>query len=139
VRDLTNDTYVSNFIAYLKEIAVLMPADDEYNFLLSQLEKITVLENSVLGKFLQGKLTRDRFKDVLLFPFATNAAQRLAVQRAMEEDLSIIQGPPGTGKTETIRNIVANYIARGGSVAVVSGNNEATRNVKDKFESTGFG
>ena len=139
VRDLTNDTYIARFIAYLKEIAVLMPAEDEYNFLLNQLEKITVLENSVLGKFLYGKLTRDSFKEVLLFPFATNAAQRIAVQRAMEEDLSIIQGPPGTGKTETIRNIVANYIARGGSVAVVSGNNEATRNVKDKFESTGFG
>lgn len=139
VRDLTNDTYIARFIAYLKEIAVLMPTDDEYNFLLNQLEKITVLENSVLGKFLHGKLTRNSFKDVLLFPFATNAAQRIAVQRAMEEDLSIIQGPPGTGKTETIRNIVANYIARGGSVAVVSGNNEATRNVKDKFESTGFG
>lgn len=63
----------------------------------------------------------------------------VAVKRALEEDLSVIQGPPGTGKTETIRNIVANYVARGGSVAVVSGNNEATRNVKDKFESTGFG
>ena len=88
---------------------------------------------------MQGKLGRRDNKKIIIFPFDTNSSQRVAVKRALEEDLSVIQGPPGTGKTETIRNIVANYVARGGSVAVVSGNNEATRNVKDKFESTGFG
>ena len=97
------------------------------------------MEDSVLGKFLQGKLGKTKDNKVIIYPFDTNASQRIAIKRAIEEDLSIIQGPPGTGKTETIRNIVANYVARGGAVAVVSGNNEATRNVKDKFELTGFG
>lgn len=139
VRDITESKEIKNFIDYLKAVAALLPLEDGQNFLLNQLNKLTVLENSLLGKFLQGKLGRQEVKDVLIFPFDTNSSQRLAVKRALEEDLSVIQGPPGTGKTETIRNIVANYVARGGSVAVVSGNNEATRNVKDKFESTGFG
>lgn len=139
VSDITETREIKNFIDYLKAVAVLMPTEDGQNFLLNQLDKITVLENSVLGKFLQGKLSRIEDKKVIIFPFDTNSSQRIAVKRAMEEDLSVIQGPPGTGKTETIRNIVANYVARGGSVAVVSGNNEATRNVRDKFKSTGFG
>lgn len=139
VSDITETREIKNFIDYLKAIAVLMPTEDGQNFLLNQLDKMTVLENSVLGKFLQGKLGRIEDKEVIIFPFDTNLSQRIAVKRAMEEDLSAIQGPPGTGKTETIRNIVSNYVAHGGSVAVVSGNNEATRNVKDKFESTGFG
>lgn len=139
VSDITETREIKNFIEYLKAVAVLMPTEDGQNFLLNQLEKLTVLDDSVLGKFLQGKLGRRDNKKIIIFPFDTNSSQRVAVERALEEDLSVIQGPPGTGKTETIRNIVANYVARGGSVAVVSGNNEATRNVKDKFELTGFG
>lgn len=139
VSDITESREVKNLINYLKEIAVLMPTEDGHNFLLNQLDKLTVLEDSVLGKFLQGKLGKTKDNKVIIYPFDTNASQRIAIKRAIEEDLSIIQGPPGTGKTETIRNIVANYVARGGAVAVVSGNNEATRNVKDKFELTGFG
>ena len=138
VSDITEKREIKDFIKYLKEVAVLMPTEDGNNFLLNQLDKLSVLENSVLGKFLLGKLYKDEYKKVIIYPFDTNSSQRIAVKRAMEEDISIIQGPPGTGKTETIRNIVANYVARGGAVAVTSGNNEATRNVKDKFESTGF-
>lgn len=137
VADITEKNGIKTFISYLKEVAFLI--NDENYFLLNQLEKLKILESSVLGKFLQDKLGRVKDKYTLVFPFSTNISQRTAVKRAMEEDLSIIQGPPGTGKTETIRNIVANYLVRGGSVAVLSGNNEAIRNVKDKFESTGFG
>lgn len=139
VSDITETREVKDFIGYLKEVAALMPAKEGHVFLLEQLNKLIVQDNSVLGKFLQGKLGRQENKKIIIFPFDTNSSQRLAVKRSLEEDLSVIQGPPGTGKTETIRNIVANYVARGCSVAVVSGNNEATRNVQDKFEATGFG
>ena len=139
VSDISQKSGIKNFINYLKEISVLMPTEDGGNFLFNQLEKLSVLEDCVLGKFLSGKLKKDNTEKEIIYPFDTNLSQRVAVKAALEEDLSIIQGPPGTGKTQTILNIVANYIARGGSVAVVSGNNEATRNVKDKFEAAGFG
>ena len=57
----------------------------------------------------------------------------------MENSISVIEGPPGTGKTQTILNIVANLVARGQSVAIVSGNNSATENVQEKLEEYGFG
>lgn len=139
VSDISQKSGIKNFIDYLKEIAVLMPTEDGGNFLFNQLDKLSVLEHCVLGKFLSGKLKKDKTEKEIIYPFDTNLSQRVAVKAALEEDLSIIKGPPGTGKTQTILNIVANYIARGGSVAVVSGNNEATRNVKDKFEAAGFG
>ena len=139
VSDISQKSGIKNFIDYLKEIAVLMPTEDGGNFLVNQLDKLSVLEDCVLGKFLSGKLKKDKNEKEIIYPFDTNLSQRVAVKAALEEDLSIIQGPPGTGKTQTILNIVANYIAKGGSVAVVSGNNEATRNVKDKFEAAGFG
>lgn len=139
VSDIAEKKGVKELISYLKEVANLMPTEDEDSFLFNQLNKLSVLENCILGKFLSGKLKKDKIENEIIYPFNTNLSQRIAVKRAIEEDLSIIQGPPGTGKTETILNIVANYIARGGSVAVVSGNNEAIRNVKDKFEAAGFG
>lgn len=139
VSDISQKSGIKNFINYLKEIAVLMPTEDGGNFLFNQLDKLSVLEDCVLGKFLSGKLKKNNIEKEIIYPFDTNLSQRVALKAALEEELSIIQGPPGTGKTQTILNIVANYIARGGSVAVVSGNNEATRNVKDKFEAAGFG
>lgn len=137
--DISDEREVKDVINYLKEVAVLMPTEDGRNFLFNQLSKLKVLEDSVLGKFLFGELKKINYENVIIYPFNTNLSQSIAVKRALEEELSIIQGPPGTGKTETILNIVANYVARGGSVAVVSGNNEATKNVKDKFDAKGFG
>lgn len=52
----------------------------------------------------------------------------------------MIEGPPGTGKTQTILNILANLVAiQGQSVAVVSNNNEAVKNVIEKMKKKGYG
>lgn len=59
---------------------------------------------------------------------------------ALVSRISIIGGPPGIGKTQTILNILANTaIMRNKSVAVVSGNNAAVQNVKDKLHKEGDG
>ena len=69
----------------------------------------------------------------LVYPFGCNASQKLAVQRALGNRVSVIEGPPGTGKTQTILNIVANLLMQGKTVGVVSNNNAAVDNVRDKL------
>lgn len=69
-----------------------------------------------------------------IFPFGCNASQKRAVKEAFAHQLSVIQGPPGTGKTQTILNIIANIIMLGKTVMVVSNNNSATANVKEKLK-----
>ncbi len=48
-----------------------------------------------------------------------DAAQAAAVARARDGGSFIIQGPPGTGKSQTITNLIADYVARGKRVLFV--------------------
>jgi len=45
--------------------------------------------------------------------------QMLAVARARKTESYIIQGPPGTGKSQTITNLIADFVARGKRVLFV--------------------
>jgi hypothetical protein len=74
-----------------------------------------------------------------IFPFGFNGSQKQATEQALTNQLSLIEGPPGTGKTQTILNVIANAVILGHSVAVVSSNNSATRNVFEKLEKYGVG
>lgn len=75
----------------------------------------------------------------LVYPFGCNASQKLAVQRALDNRVSMVEGPPGTGKTQTILNIVANLLMQGKTVGVVSNNNAAVDNVRDKLSKYEYG
>lgn len=48
-----------------------------------------------------------------------DATQVGAIARARQGDSLIIQGPPGTGKSQTITNLIADYVARGKRVLFV--------------------
>jgi predicted DNA-binding WGR domain protein len=50
---------------------------------------------------------------------ACDPTQTLAVARARHGGSYIIQGPPGTGKSQTITNLIADYVARGRRVLFV--------------------
>lgn len=94
-------------------------------------------KNSLLGHFLSG--TRpisdtDKSLNQEIYPFGFNASQKKAVECALKHPISIIEGPPGTGKTQTILNLIANLVSNGKSVAVVSSNNSATKNVLEKLQ-----
>ena len=148
---------------YLKDIAAAIGLNVEIdkgkvvNILSHNYSKIEfVLPDSMLGAFLCGKLPEaksqnagvaycgDFFKEIkphksevltdIIYPFGFNASQKNAVDKALTNQLSIIEGPPGTGKTQTILNIIANAVMRGESVAVVSSNNSATKNVLEKLK-----
>lgn len=74
-----------------------------------------------------------------IFPFGCNESQKMAVETSLTNSISVIEGPPGTGKTQTILNIIANLIVQGKTVAIVSNNNSAVFNVKEKLEKYGYG
>lgn len=50
---------------------------------------------------------------------AADATQVGAIAKARQGDSMIIQGPPGTGKSQTITNLIADYVARGKRVLFV--------------------
>jgi predicted DNA-binding WGR domain protein/very-short-patch-repair endonuclease len=57
---------------------------------------------------------RDQFPVI-----ACDSAQAAAVARSRQGQSFIIQGPPGTGKSQTITNLIADYVARGKRVLFV--------------------
>ena len=94
----------------------------------------------MLATFLSGKpINKNINEDVNIFPFGFNSSQKKAVKTALENSISIIEGPHGTGKTQTILNIIANVVAKGKTVGIVSSNNSATANVQEKLEKNGYG
>ncbi len=139
-RDIKKATYAKSVFAYLQEVADFLSLKEDHDFLSNQLENLIIDEHSVLGKLFDKKLILNfKYDNAIIYPFTTNLSQKEAVKNALHNDISIIQGPPGTGKTQTILNIIANILFNNGTVAVLSGNNEATKNVFDKLSEKGFG
>ena len=124
---------------YFKETAaaISLVAKNGTNILSMQYDKIKqVSEDTVLASYLapQKEVKALQMTEAIIYPFGLNQSQKLAVERALSSQISIIQGPPGTGKTQTILNIIANVVRSGKTVAVVSNNNSATHNVAEKLE-----
>ena len=133
---------------YLKRVAAEIGLEVEVepgrviNILAGSYAKIDfVPPGSMLAAFLSGNLEKSCSASMLdlIYPFGFNASQKDAVDKALGNRLSVIEGPPGTGKTQTILNIIANAVMRSESIAVVSSNNSATKNVIDKLEKYGIG
>ena len=134
---------IGNILSYLKDISQYMadkPEDEIY--LKKELEQIKFIHpESVLNLYLnQQEFERTTTSDnKIIFPFRFNLSQRKALENALSSQISVIEGPPGTGKTQTILNIIANLVAvQGKTVAVVSNNNEAVKNVLEKMEKKGY-
>lgn len=137
--------------SYLKRIAdevgLKVEVEDgrTINILSINYSKInTYKPESVFGSFVFGtqilaKVVKNNpNQNTVIYPFGFNLSQEGATVKALKNTLSIIQGPPGTGKTQTILNIIANAVMRGESVAIVSSNNSATKNVYEKLQKNGL-
>ncbi len=66
-------------------------------------------------------------------------SQRAAVLRARASRLLVMDGPPGTGKSQTIVNLVADELARGGRVGIVCEKRVALDVVKQRMDAAGIG
>lgn len=135
-----NNNRINSVLEYLKSLVERLNNTDEkeeVGFLDKQYKKMTFIsEESVLSKYLSSGII-DTFenKSTIIFPFGFNLSQEKAVKNALTNQISIIEGPPGTGKTQTILNILSNIIMQEKTVAIVSNNNAATKNVYDKLSS----
>ena len=138
------DNVARNSFEYLKRVALTneLGKDDEHGGILPALyENIDFIDKTLaIAPYLdpQKNKVHKHKSPSLIFPFGCNSSQEKAVTAAFENQLSVIQGPPGTGKTQTILNIIANIVMQGKTVMIVSNNNSATANVREKLQKYGL-
>ena len=133
-----------NVWEYLNEVAKynVIPIDDDKSVSLA--DKYTKMEFVAKQSLLEAYLNVETYgtpvpvQSAPIFPFGCNRSQYKAVRNALENKISVIQGPPGTGKTQTILNILANLLLDGKTMEIVSNNNSAVENVKEKLEANGL-
>ena len=148
----TTENTNKNVIGYLREISQYVKNENEENeeknnskesFLNREYQKLNYIDNESILNYYINKIDSEKPNEEkinLIYPFKFNLSQKRAMENVFKSNISIIEGPPGTGKTQTILNIIVNLaIMQDKSVAVVSNNNEAVKNVKDKLEKDGYG
>jgi len=146
IEEHIDDTRSINVWEYLNEVAKynVIPVDDKEDKTVSLADKYKKMEFVAKNSLLESYLNVNSYSEnagmpsAPIFPFGCNRSQYKAVRNALENKLSVIQGPPGTGKTQTILNIVSNLIIAGQTMEIVSNNNSAVENVREKLEAAGL-
>ncbi|MDE8667406.1 AAA domain-containing protein [Pseudarthrobacter sp. H3Y2-7] len=133
------DAGARDVLHYWRDVVSHLGRNDPLRPLYQNLERIP--HGSVLSLYLNGENPAPPAgADELILPFSSNLSQREALRKGLSHRISVIDGPPGTGKTQTILNLVANIISSPGqTVGIVSFNNAAVENVRDKLANEGFG
>lgn len=144
IRSAGTEKKSGSALEYLKEIASLceIKNNNAENVLAKNYDRLGFVHpESALPLYLdpQGHKVKCLGDSRPIFPFGCNKSQFRAVKNALDNSLSVIQGPPGTGKTQTILNIIANLVVNKKTVLVVSNNNSAIENVKEKLSSAECG
>ena len=146
IEEHIDDARSINVWEYLNEIAqyIQIPTEDEEKKICLG-DKYQRMEFVAKGSLLEAYLNVNTYSNkpeaisAPIFPFGCNRSQYKAVRNALENKISVIQGPPGTGKTQTILNILANLLMEGKTMQIVSNNNSAVENVREKLEADGLG
>ena len=140
-----------DIISYFKEISKYVKDGNNEekdisngeSFLQREYEKLNYINDESVLNYYINKISNEKINiedKNIIYPFRFNLSQKNAMENVYKSKISVIQGPPGTGKTQTILNIIANLtIMNNKTVAVVSNNNEAVKNVKEKLEKAGYG
>jgi len=123
-----------DYFRAIAHIVGLKNANEE-SLLQYALQKIKSFSSNALQFYLYPRVvTKKQLKKALIFPFGSNESQYKAVKNAMTHQISIIKGPPGTGKTQSILNVIANILIHKQTIAILSNNNAALKNISDKLE-----
>ena len=90
-------------------------------------------------------LPRARDLDAVAHPATTyhildsDSSQHEAIEAVKRGASLVLDGPPGTGKSQTIANIIAEFLAMGKSVLFVSEKSAALEVVKRRLDKRGLG
>ncbi|MGL5681946.1 MAG: AAA domain-containing protein [Marinifilaceae bacterium] len=142
-------SYFKEIITLPNQLSFAIPEDRNLDndishkgakILLKALDNIETMDSrNVFSKYINGVNPPIPLSSKpLIFPFGCNESQKLAVETALGNSISIIEGPPGTGKTQTILNIVANLVAQNKTIGIVSNNNSAVFNIYEKLNKHGY-
>ena len=105
--------------------------------LLNELKKIAIdnKENDLINGFFKANVIQPQQEENkhVYNVVKINDSQKEAVCKSYN-NVEIIKGPPGTGKTQTIINLICNYVLDNKKVLVASQNNKAVDNVLEKFK-----
>ncbi|WP_428380920.1 DUF4011 domain-containing protein [Nevskia ramosa] len=77
--------------------------------------------------------------DALMAPLSSDSSQLNALRRAQEGRDFVMKGPPGTGKSQTITNLITDFLARGKRVLFVSEKMAALSVVERRLTAVGLG
>lgn len=107
-------------------------------------EIVRALGGEPLDPSLLANIPNERGLDSILKPEVTfqildaDSSQQVCIQAALQGRSFVLQGPPGTGKSQTIANIIAEFIAREKSVLFVSEKIAALEVVFERLKKVGL-
>lgn len=116
-------------------LGVVKKSADTYG-ILSELDELTSSEKysqPIQAIFGETVPIENKSHQLISLPAVLNESQKVAVENARAETLSMIIGPPGTGKSFTIACIALDHLMRGESVLISSKQNEAVSVVAKKI------
>src|SRR2546425_2545517 len=111
--------------------------ESELNKMAHNAEALTqqsALANWVLGRMQSSSMPSN---ETLLEVVPLNSEQRMAVQMAISQPLTVITGPPGTGKSQVVTSILINAAWHKKRVLFASKNNKAVDVVEVRMNALG--